>query len=140
LSLIICRCSRTTSFAHHRAVRAYSRVDSCVSRTVVRVVLCVPRVLFARVITRRVRASRVSFARVVRYYRIVRASFSYCSRVVRRRRWRVVACVISRVAVLFNVHRGVPFARVVARCSRVSRVSITCIVRRQRVIINCFRL
>jgi hypothetical protein len=32
------RCWRTTSFARHRAVCAHSRVDSCVSRTVVRVV------------------------------------------------------------------------------------------------------
>ena len=46
-----------TSFARHRAVRAHSRVDSCVSRTVVRVVLRVSRVPFAHVITRRVRAS-----------------------------------------------------------------------------------
>jgi hypothetical protein len=54
-----------TSFARHRAVRAHSRVDSCVSRTVVRVVLRVSRVPFAHVITRRVRASCVPFAHVV---------------------------------------------------------------------------
>ena len=41
----------------HRVVRARSHVDSRVSRTVVRVVLRVSRVLFTRVDTRRVRAS-----------------------------------------------------------------------------------
>jgi hypothetical protein len=48
----------------HRAVRAHSLVDSCVSRTVVRIVSRVSRVPFARVVTRRVYASRVPFARV----------------------------------------------------------------------------
>jgi hypothetical protein len=56
---------RTCCIRRHRAVRAHSRVDSCVSRTVVCVVLRVSHVPFARVITRRVRASRVPFARVV---------------------------------------------------------------------------
>ena len=41
----------------HRAVRAHSCIDSCVSHTVVRVVLRVSCVLFTRVDTRRVRAS-----------------------------------------------------------------------------------
>jgi hypothetical protein len=41
----------------HRAVRVHSRVDSCVTRTVVRVVLRVSRMPFTRVVTRRVRAS-----------------------------------------------------------------------------------
>jgi hypothetical protein len=49
-------------FARYRAVRAHSRVDSCVSRTVVRVVLRVSRVPFAHVITRRVCHLHVSFA------------------------------------------------------------------------------
>jgi hypothetical protein len=66
---------------------------------------------------RRVCYLHVSFAIVA-----LSASFAYCSRVVRRRRWRVVACVVSRVAVLFNTLRRVPFARVVARISRVDHV------------------
>jgi hypothetical protein len=36
------------------------------------------------------------------------------------RRWRVVTCVVSRVAVLFSAHRRVPFAHVVVRRSRAS--------------------
>jgi hypothetical protein len=51
-------------FARHRAVRAHSRVDSCVTSIVVHVVSRLSRVRFTRVVTRRVRASRVSFARV----------------------------------------------------------------------------
>jgi hypothetical protein len=41
----------------HRAIRTHSRVDLCVSRTVVHIVLGGSRVPFARVITRHVRAS-----------------------------------------------------------------------------------
>ena len=41
----------------HRVICVHSRVDSCVSRTVVRVVLRVSRVSFTRVVARRVRAS-----------------------------------------------------------------------------------
>jgi hypothetical protein len=48
----------------YRAVRAHSRVDSCVSRSIVRVVLRVSHVPFARVVTRRVYARRAPFARV----------------------------------------------------------------------------
>jgi hypothetical protein len=58
------RCWRTTSFARHRAVCAHSRVDSCVSRTVVRVVLRMSCVPFTRVVARRTRAAvlfRVSY-------------------------------------------------------------------------------
>jgi hypothetical protein len=40
-----------------RAVRAHSHVDSCVSRTVVHVVLWMSRVPFPRVVARYVRAS-----------------------------------------------------------------------------------
>jgi hypothetical protein len=46
------RCWRTTSFARHRAVCAHSRVDSCVSRTGVRVVLRMSRVPFTHVVAR----------------------------------------------------------------------------------------
>lgn len=49
------RCWRTTSFARHRTVCAHSRVDSCVSRTSVRVVLRMSRVPFTRVAARRAR-------------------------------------------------------------------------------------
>jgi hypothetical protein len=51
------RCWRTTSFARHRAIYAHSRVDSCVSRTVVRVVLRMSRVPFTCVAARRARAA-----------------------------------------------------------------------------------
>jgi hypothetical protein len=72
-----------TSFARRRAVRAHSRVDSCVSHTVVHVVLRVSRVPFTRVVVCRSRVSRVqprvSFASVARRSRVSRA----LSRVVR---------------------------------------------------------
>jgi hypothetical protein len=55
--LIICCCSRAASFARYRVVRAHSRFDSCVSRTVVRVVLWISRVPFTHIVARRVRAS-----------------------------------------------------------------------------------
>ena len=51
------RCWRTTSFARHRTVCAHSRVDSCVSRTGVRVVLRMSRVPFTRVVARRARGA-----------------------------------------------------------------------------------
>jgi hypothetical protein len=67
--------------------------------------------------------------------RVLRAPFTLCSRVLRSpsssrcppvvqgRRWRVVACVVSRATVLFRAHRRVsrvPFARVVVRRSHAS--------------------
>ena len=61
------RCWRTTSFARHRAIYAHSRVDSCVSRTVVRVVLRMSRVPFTRVVARRalLQTDKCSDSRVI---------------------------------------------------------------------------
>jgi hypothetical protein len=53
---------RTCCIRRHRAVRAHSRVDSCVSRTVVCVVLRVSHVLSHVVCVRRVCHLHVSFA------------------------------------------------------------------------------
>jgi hypothetical protein len=60
------RASSRGPFARRRAVRAHSRVDSCMTNTVVRVVLRVSRMPFARVVTRRLRVSRVPFTHVAR--------------------------------------------------------------------------
>jgi hypothetical protein len=75
----------------------------------------------------------VTFILVTLFRRVVRASFACCSCVVRGRRWRVVACVVSLVAVLFSAHRRVPLARVVVRRSHasshavhVARASVAC--------------
>jgi hypothetical protein len=50
----------------------------------------------------------------------VRALFACCSRVVHGRRWCVVSCVVSRVAVLFSAHCRVSFAGIVVRRSHAS--------------------
>ena len=55
----------------HRAVRAHSCIDSCVSHTVVSVVLRVSRVLFTRVDTRRVLRRRVTITCVARRLRVI---------------------------------------------------------------------
>jgi hypothetical protein len=67
--LLVCYCSCAALFTCHRAVRPRSRIDSHVSRTVVYVVSHAVHVLsrtMSRVVTRRVRASRVPFERVAR--------------------------------------------------------------------------
>jgi hypothetical protein len=55
-------------------------------------------------------------------------------------RRRVSFASVARAVI---THRRVPFAcvtRLAARRSHVSRVSIRCVARRPRMIINCFRL
>jgi hypothetical protein len=73
-----------TSFARHRVVaRIVSRVIVCCLRVAV-VRSRVSRVLFVRVVTRRLRASRVPFTRVAylatRRYRVSRVSITCVAR------------------------------------------------------------
>jgi hypothetical protein len=73
-SRTISRASSRGPFARHRAVRAHSRVDSCVTIIVVHVVSRVSHVRFARVVTHDVACvictcrlpRRASFARISR--------------------------------------------------------------------------
>jgi hypothetical protein len=59
----VCCGSRTTSFAHHRVVHVRSRVDSRVSRIVVRIVSRECRVCHSHVSWRAVRVCRATSAR-----------------------------------------------------------------------------
>jgi hypothetical protein len=113
------------SFARHRAVRAHNRVDSCVSRTVVRVVLrvvyavrapfaCVTRVVscdVARIVrvsfvwvTRCSRAlfTRMAIVVVVLFVPLVYALFACCACVV-----RVPWCYVTRISHVDHVSRAV---------------------------------
>ena len=122
--------SRAASFARHCAVRARSRIDSCVSCTIVRVVLHAVRVLFRTV------------SRVVKRH-------SHGSRVVRTRRSREwpsssSSCSCRHVSFAFVVHDvfacHTPCRTSFARCqhadSRVVRVCCTCCSRVFRVCLS----
>ena len=102
-----------TRFARRRAVRAHSRFDSCVSRTVVHVVLRVSRVPFARAVACRSHESRVlprvSFASVTRVVRMCcRAPFACVARLAacRSRVVRALSRLCPRVAHIVFARRA----------------------------------